>query len=146
MTRPGVTSRITRPRRRLVSGVGLGLWLTGAGWLLSHVVFVPQGEFGPSYRSADAWILTLHGAFGFAAIWLFGLLWGTHVLAGWGQRRRRMSGSVLFGVLGLIVATGYGLYYGGDETIRGWVSLLHWSLGLASLGAFLAHRAARGRR
>lgn len=138
--RPFATSRITRSRRRLVSGVGLGLWLTGAAWLLSHDLFVPQGEFGPSYRSADAWCLMLHGALGFAALGLFGLLWGTHVTAGWPQLRRRKSGGALFGLASLLVLTAYGLYYCGDEAIRSWISLTHWSLGLAAPGVFLLHR------
>jgi len=137
---PIVTGRIARPRRRLVSGVALGLWLTGVVWLLSHEVFVPQGEFGPSPRSADAWILMLHAAFGFAALWLLGLLWGTHVTAGWAQGRRRGTGGAVFGLASLLVLTAYGLYYCGDETIRPWIATVHWGFGLAAPGAFLLHQ------
>lgn len=137
------TSRITRPRLRLVTGVGLGLWLSGGGWLLSHDVFVPQGEFGPSYRSADAWLLALHGAFGFAALWLLGLLWGTHIGAGWRGARRRWSGGAMLGLAGILVATGFCLYYCGDEEIRERIAVLHWGLGLAAPGAYLLHRFGR---
>lgn len=138
--RPLATSRIARPRRRIVSGVGLCLWLTGAVWLLSHEVFVPQGEYGPAYRGLDAWILMLHGALGFAALWLFGLLWGTHITAGWAQSRRRRSGTALFGLASLLFLSAYGLYYCGDEAIRPWIAVTHWSLGLAAPGMFILHR------
>jgi len=146
MTARRATSRLSRPRRRLLDGVALGLWLTGLAWLVSHEWAPPAGEFGPAARPLDGWLLRAHGALGFAALWLFGLLWGVHIPAGWGQRRRRLTGAGLFGCLGVLVATGYGLYYCGDETIRPIVATAHWGIGLASAAAFLAHRFARRRR
>jgi len=32
----------------------------------------------------------------------------------------------------LLIATGYGLYYAGDEQTRPWISCVHWVLGLAA--------------
>jgi len=140
------TSRIPRRRRRFVSGVALGLWVSGVVWLLSHEAFAPAGEFGPSYRSADAWILMLHGLLGFVAVWCLGLLWGTHVGAGWAQSRRRWSGGSLLCVAGILVLSGWGLYYCGDEDLRGRIATLHWVLGLIAPAVFLPHRFGAKRR
>lgn len=139
------TARITARRRLAVSAVALGLWATGVAWLLSHAVFVPEGAFGPRYREIDPWLLALHGGLGSLALWLFGLLWGVHVVNGWAQGRRRRSGGLLVGLVLLLAATGCLLYYVGDETARIWVSRMHWLAGLAGALAFPAHRYA-GRR
>lgn len=141
-----MTGRLSRPRRRMIDGVALGLWLTGLAWLVSHEWWVPAGEFGPVYRRLDAWLLMLHAAFGFAALWVFGLLWGVHIPVGWGQRRRMATGASLCGCVGFLVATAYGLYYCGDETLRSLLATAHWVVGFATVGAFAAHRLAKRRR
>lgn len=143
--RPGrrPPARISRRRRLIVHGAGLGLWLSGVLWLLSHHVFVPEGEFGPTHRAADAWLLAAHGAFGFAALWVFGLLWGVHIPAGWAQGRRRPTGAALSAVIGLLAGTGWALYYCGDEALRPAVSRVHWVLGLAAPVALILHRRRR---
>lgn len=140
------TSRLSRGRRRLLDGIALGLWLTGLVWLVSHTWFPPAGEFGPAVRPLDGWLLMAHGAFGFGALWAFGLLWGVHIPAGWGQRRRRVTGGTLFAGITVLATTGYGLYYCGDETLRPVLATTHWALGLAAPGFLLAHRFARRRR
>jgi hypothetical protein len=137
------TARIPRRRRGLIDAVGLGLWASGLLWLLSHHVFVPEGEFGPTHRPADAWMLMAHGAFGFAALWVFGLLWGVHVPHGWRQGRRRATGAALFAGLALLIGTGWTLYYCGDETLRPVVSTAHWAIGLAAPALLLLHRKRR---
>ena len=74
-----------------------------------------------------------------ASIWLFGLLWGVHILAGWSGGRRRGTGALMVSVLGWLVVSGYLLYYLSDETVRPLISLLHWVIGLAVPVAFTAH-------
>ena len=146
-SRPALaTARMSRTRRRLVGGVAFGLWSSGAVWLLSHEAFAPVGEFGPSSRGMDAWILMLHGLLGWAGIWCLGLLWGTHVGAGWAQGRRRWTGAALLGIAGLLALSGCGLFYCGDEDIRRWTATLHWILGLIAPAAFLPHRFGASKR
>jgi hypothetical protein len=137
---PRRAARLPQAQRLSVHVVGLGLWLSGALWLLFHHFVRRRGEFGWGPHPLEPWWLTLHGAFGFAAIWLLGLLWGVHVTAGWRTRRRRWSGALLAGVLVLLALSGYLLYYLGNERARAVVSVLHWAVGLACPGAFLAHR------
>jgi hypothetical protein len=133
-------------RRWALYIVGAGVWLTGGLWLLYHYFLVRQGDFGPTANPLEPWWLKLHGAFAFAAIWLFGLLWGAHITKAWPHKRRRWSGGVLAGVFAFLILSGYLLYYLGDDTLRPLVSVLHWGIGLACPVFFLVHRLRRSRR
>lgn len=134
------TVRISRGWRWQTYIVGAGIWLSGGLWLLFHYFFVTQGEFGPAENPLTAWWLRLHGAFAFAALWIFGLLWGTHITVAWPRQRRRRSGVALVGLLLFLIVSGYLLYYVGDDKVRPVISVLHWAVGLAAPAFFLAHR------
>jgi hypothetical protein len=140
------SAALSRARRLGVYGVGIGLWLSGGLWLLFHYFVHVGGPFGSSPHPLEPWWLKLHGGFGFAGLWLLGLLWGAHIAYAWPQRRRRWSGGVLLGCMAWLVLSGYLLYYLGDEDLRAATSLLHWSLGLACPVVFLVHRLARRER
>ena len=129
-----------KSRRWALYIIGIGVWLTGGLWLLFHYFFVEQGEFGPKIHPLEPWWLELHGAFGFAAIWIFGLLWGIHVTRAWPGFRRRWSGGFMTGVIAWLILSGYLLYYVGNEDARSVVSILHWGIGLASPFCFGFHR------
>ncbi len=134
------TVRIARTRRWQLYVVGIGVWFTGGIWLLFHYFLGKQGDFGPVENPLTPWWLRLHGAFAFAAIWIFGLLWGTHVTIAWPRRRRRWSGGVLAGVFAFLIVSGYLLYYVGSDTIRPIISVLHWGIGLVCPVFFFLHR------
>jgi hypothetical protein len=112
----------------------------GGLWLLFHYFFLEQGEFGPKIHPLEPWWLKLHGAFAFAAVWIFGLVWGAHVSRTWPGARRRWSGSLLTGAFAWLIVSGYLLYYVGNENARSVVSGLHWGIGLASPICFGLHR------
>ncbi len=116
--------------RRALYAIGAGVWVSGAIWLLVH----------------EPWWLRVHGAFAFASVWMFGLLWGAHVTKKWPASRRRWSGGVLTGILAWLTLSGYLLYYTGNETARSIVSVLHWTIGLACPIPFVWHRLGSRRR
>ncbi len=130
-------------RRWILYVVGTGVWLTGGLWLLFHYFLVKQGEFGPEANPLEPWWLKLHGAFAFGAVWLFGLLWAMHISKLWPHNRRRWSGGILTGVFGLLVLSGYLLYYVGDDRIRPLISVVHWGIGLACPLFYVWHRLRR---
>jgi len=132
--------RIGRWRRWTLYFVGLGVWMSGGLWLLLHYCFARQGEFGPTTHPLEPWSLKMHGAFAFASIWVFGLLWGVHITMAWPGRRRRSSGGVLTGVFLWLIVSGYLLYYLGDDSARSVVSIVHWTTGLLCPIAFGVHR------
>ena len=133
------------PRSRILTvyTISLGLWLTGAVWLIAHYVLVYEGEFGPIPHPLEFWSVAAHAAFGFASLWLLGLLWSVHIPAGWRSSRRRWSGSVMFGVAAFLILSGYLLYYLGNAEVISVVATLHWAVGLACPALFLLHRFSR---
>ena len=139
---PANTARLGGRTRLLVNLSGAGIWTTGVAWLALHYLLVKRGEFGPEQSPLEPWALKAHGAFAFLALWVAGLLWGVHIVRGWGQHRRRWSGSVALGGLLLLILSGYLLYYLGAEQARAVTSVAHWALGLALPLAYLVHRLA----
>jgi hypothetical protein len=136
------SAHLTPSRKRLVEAVASGLWASGAAWLLFHYFLMSRGPFGPEPSPLEPWWLKLHGAFAFAALWAFGLLWGVHIVKGWSLGRRRWSGVALFAGLVVLVLSGYLLYYLGSDMARAVASTLHWGVGLAAPVLYLAHRLA----
>ncbi len=139
-------ARLTRARRLLIYSVGAGLWLSGALWLVFHYFVHSAGAFGATRHPLEPWWLALHGGFAFASLWLLGLLWGVHIMAGWTSAQRRWSGGSVLATLGVLVVSGYLLYYAGDDTLRAGTSILHWTLGLALPTVFIVHRGVRRSR
>lgn len=134
------SGRLGRRRRMALYLIGVGVWLTGGVWLLFHYFLGKQGDFGPVENPLTPWWLRLHGAFGFAAIWIFGLLWSAHITVTWPRRRHRLSGGILTGVFLLLIVSGYLLYYVGDDAARPVISVLHWSIGLVCPAFLVFHR------
>ena len=137
------TARLRRSRRLGIYAVGAGLWLTGGLWLLFHYLLRRPGELGVAPHPLEPWWLTLHGAFAFASLWALGLLWGVHVVEGWALGKRRPSGVMLLAALGLLIVTGYLLYYVGDAPARDVTGVVHWGVGLACPAVFFVHRFTR---
>ena len=132
--------RLASEQRLSVYAVGFGLWTTGAAWLLLHYFLAQETPFGPSPHPLEFWSRAAHGAFGFAALWLFGMLWGTHIVDGWRSLRRRWSGAAMFVIFAWLVVSGYLLYYLGGEQTLAVTTVLHWSIGLLCPLPFLLHR------
>jgi len=130
---------MARTRINAILLIGAGLWLTGAAWLLLHFFMVRETDFGPARDPLEHWSIVAHGAFAFAALWLFGVLWGTHITKRWKAKRHRWSGGLLFLFLATLSLSGYLLYYVGDDAAREFISKGHWIIGLASPLPFLLH-------
>jgi hypothetical protein len=131
---------LSRARQLTVYTISLGLWATGAVWLIAHYLLTYEGEFGPLPHPLEFWSIAAHGAFGFASLWLIGLLWSVHIPAGWRSSRRRWSGGLMFGLAAFLIVSGYLLYYLGSADMIPIVAVLHWTIGLACPALFLLHR------
>lgn len=107
------------------------LVLSGALWLLFHYFVRMPGEFGDQAHALEPWWLVLHGLSAAAFLIGFGSVLPGHVRRAWKGRRNRLSGTAFFAGLVTLVASGYLLYYTGEEAIRAALSMLHWIVGLA---------------
>lgn len=121
-------------------GIGAGLWLTGVLWLIFHYFMVRQTAFGPAPDPWEHRWLSMHGLFAFATLWVFGVLWGRHIVAGWRSGQRRATGTTLFLVLIGLVITGYLLYYPLGDDSPSAMAIWHWAIGLPLVIVFLIHR------
>lgn len=122
-----------------VSLSGAGLWLSGAAWLLLHYFGQAEGEFGLEMNPLEPWMMKLHGLILIPALLAIGGMFVAHIPKGWDHRAQRLVGIALCAVLGVLIGSGYLLYYAGGEALREWSSLVHWGLGLALPAIFLWH-------
>ncbi len=129
----------SRRREWLVYGVFGVLWISGATWLVLHYFLQRAGDFGPLPHPLEPWMLKLHGAFAFAALWIGGVLWAVHIVPAWRRGHRRGSGIATLVLFAILAVSGYLLYYGSGDTLRATVALAHWLIGLAVLGPLLVH-------
>ena len=98
------------------------LVVSGAGWLALHYSLgAGNGELP---HPAEPWLMRLHGAAAFAALFAAGVLSGHHIPAAWRQAQRprqrtqRRSGLLICASAALVVLSGYALYYLAPEALR----------------------------
>lgn len=137
--------RLPRWARLFIYGSTAATWITGILWLVFHHYIRHEGAFGPEAHPLEHHWLALHGAAAFLTAWSLGLIWMNHVRRGWSGQRNRWNGRLLTLLLLVLVASGWGLYYLGEEGLREHLSQLHWILGIL-LGAWLPLHIYRGRR
>ena len=135
-TRP---AKLARWHILLLTISGGFLWITGAAWLLLHYFGQIEGPFGPAPNPLLPWFLRGHGLALIPALLGLGGLFVVHFPKGWPHRRQRYVGLALGVLLGLLIVSGYLLYYVGGDAPRRWSSLVHWSLGLATPLVFIWH-------
>jgi hypothetical protein len=137
---------MSRALRATILTVGALLWLTGALWLLLHLLFPAHNEFGTLPNAWEAPLMRLHGLIAVATVFLFGWVGAGHILARWSAAANRISGLWLMGAAVVLVVSGYALYYTTGAFHEGAAGVHEW-LGLLAIGAALAHwlriRAAR---
>lgn len=133
------TARLAPWQVWLLSLSGIGLWLSGAAWLLLHYYGQAQGEFGPEMNPAEPLMMKAHGLVLIPALLGIGGLFVAHVPKGWHHREQRVAGTLLGALLTILTGSGYLLYYAGDEDLRAWTSLVHWAIGLMVPAVFVWH-------
>ncbi len=137
--------RLSRRHERWVYGIGGLLFLSGVGWLIAHYFLAKPDAFGNSFHPSEPWWLRLHGAAAMGFLLVLGSLFPRHLVPAWRVRRNFRSGLGVIGVMALLIATGYGLYYAAGEQSRPWISAIHWIIGLLA-ALIVPWHAWRGKR
>jgi cation transport ATPase len=127
--------RLSRRHELWVYATGGVLALSGIGALLCEYLL----RTGPEPHPLEVWWLRLHGAALLGFLIVFGTVLPAHARGGWLHRMNRGTGVPLLVLMGLLVLSGYGLYYLVDERWRAVTSNIHWILGLAAIGLLAAH-------
>lgn len=120
--------------------IGAGLLIaTGVAWLYFDWWVRVEGEFGPEHHPAEHWLLIAHGVGAYLFLVVVGAMIPVHVMMGWRTRRNLVSGFSVAGFCAVLGLSALGLYYVGDELLRGWTSVVHWTAGLIILPLLLIH-------
>lgn len=121
--------RLSR-RHKIAFYTVLGVvFASGAIWIWLHYFAQSDNEFGAS--PTQTWVLTIHGLFAAASLLVIGSLLPLHVKYAWRAHRNRTNGIFFVSIVGLLILTGYALYYIGNEQLRAWTSWTHIIVGLA---------------
>ena len=121
---------VLRPHHKeILYGISALLWLSGAVWLYFRYYPPMQGEFGVQSHPAQTLCLKLHGAAAMGFLVILGMAL-YHIPPGWRKKRQRPSGVSLLVVSCLLILTGWGLYYTGNDQLRSFTSLSHSILGV----------------
>lgn len=131
--------------QRIVVATSLFLALTGALWLIGHYFLAHADEFGASRHPIEGWALSLHGAAAMAFLVVLGSVLPVHARRAWHAGLNHASGLTVLGLALCLVLTGYGLYYAGSDSLRPWLSVGHWLIGLIGVPTLWLH-AILGRR
>jgi hypothetical protein len=112
------------------------LLFSGIIWLILN----PFSSENFSFLIFQVWSLRLHGAASFGFLIVFGMILSTHVSFNWQvKKNRRKSGIILTALVTILILSGYGLYYLGDENLRRFLSFLHWIIGIFAGIFFTIH-------
>ena len=89
--------------------------------------------------------MKVHGAAAMLVLVVLGTLIPLHIRRGWSAGINRRTGLVLIAVMASLIATGYGLYYFGDESLRAAAVEAHDLIGVLAPVVILWH-VLRGRQ
>ncbi len=143
MKRRGV--QLSPRHKRWFYAVTFVLFFSGAAWALLGWLAQRDESHAEMFRLIKSRSLALHGAAAMAFLVAMGILTPTHIRRAWQARRNRANGATFVAVVGILVLTGYGLYYFGEEQLRAITSWTHLALGFAS-PVLLAFHIWQGRR
>lgn len=132
-------SRLSRRLERWVYVAGGLLLVTGVAWLVAHYFLAATSEFGDRHHFSEPWWLRIHGAAAMGFLVVFGALMPAHMVFAWRSKKNRRSGVSMVAAVVLLVVTAYGLYYASNDTLRLWLSSIHWTVGLAATGVLVLH-------
>ena len=145
---PAHPRRLVGWQRRALYATGTLRLLTGFAWLAVHYsIGAGAGELP---HPVEAWSMRLHGLGAAAATFVLGMLAAAHIPQGLrlSHRRRwagqRRSGLTLCVLGGLLILSGYALYYFAPEAVRPVLGWIHAVIGIAMGASIGLHR--RGNR
>jgi len=137
MKRRGI--QLSPRHKRWFYSVAIVLFLSGAIWVLFGRLAGREGSGAGLFRSLKSRSLQVHGGAAMAFLIALGILIPTHIRRAWQARRNRVNGAFFVTVTGVLVVTGYGLYYIGDDRFRNLASWIHLALGFATPVLLLLH-------
>ena len=122
--------------RRLFYIVFGVLWGSGSLWLL--IEWFKDPELGAARTLLQTLSMKVHGATMLVYLALLGTLIA-HIRRGTALKANRLSGFTMIALNGVLVLSGWLLYYVSDDAVREFSSTIHWVIGLIALPLLCAH-------
>jgi hypothetical protein len=123
-----------------------GLWITGCWWLSLDLLVAKRGPFGAAPHPLEPPLLLIHGVAAVLGMYVLGWISARHVLRWWPGGLRRLSGGGLAAMLGLLVVSGFALFFLSDDEWQHSAAVVHEVLGVAVTLFAVQHWFFRGRR
>jgi hypothetical protein len=123
--------------RRSIYAAFAVLFVTGAAWLVAD--WQKDISADEIWQQLAATMLMVHGGAAMITLLLLGALIPLHLLRSWRAGKNRISGSVMATLNAALIATAFGLYYLGSETLRPWISWIHIAAGFSLALWFPVH-------
>jgi hypothetical protein len=121
--------------RATIYGVIALMFVTGAAWLPADQL----KDVSEIWQQVAANLLMIHGGGAMLTLMLLGALVPLHVLGAWRAGKNRVTGIAMATFNVALIATAFGLYYFGSETLRPVASWLHIGIGCTLPVLFLIH-------
>jgi hypothetical protein len=138
MTPPADDLRLSPRHVLILHSVACVLVVSGGAAALQDIL-TAAGNDEALPLSFKAWALAVHGGAAMGFLVLLGTVLPTHVVRAWRSGRNRLSGTMLLVTIGLLVVSGYGLYYFGGERLRTVTQWVHLGLGTLDPILFVLH-------
>jgi hypothetical protein len=106
------------------------LWLSGVVWLCLDQFFSTRGPFGKTPHPWEQPIVLLHGIIAIASMYLLGWISAQHVSHWWSKRLRRVTGALLCTFLGVLIVSGFALFFISDDHWQRIAAVIHEISGL----------------
>lgn len=101
------------------------LFFSGVLWLAVRFWAGENTEFDGPFATLPSRLMRLHGAAAMVSLLVLGALIPTHMQRAWGEKRNHFTAIAMVALCGLMIISGYGLYYSGGERLRLWMSNIH---------------------
>jgi hypothetical protein len=123
-------------------------WLVCAGLAVLFATGVAWWALEDAPGSARPYLIATHGLAAMVFLATFGAVLALHVGTSWQRGRNRTSGIAMLALLGVLLATAFGLYYSGSDWFREVLADVHLGagLGLPLVVAIHVWQGARSRR
>ena len=129
--------RLNSSFRYAIYAAFAALLLTGLGWLVAD--WQKEVSSDEIWQQSIAYLLMVHGGTAMVTLLLLGALIPVHLMRAWRSGKNRLSGSFMASLNAVLIATAFGLYYLGSETLRPWMSWIHIAAGLLLALLFPLH-------
>src|SRR5262249_48294869 len=113
------------------------LFLSGILWVFADGL--KDSTEGEMWQAISANLLMIHGGAGMLTPMPLGGLVPVPCFKAWGAREKRITGTCMAWLNGVLIVTAFGLYYLGSENLRPWLSNIHLAAGFALPIQLLIH-------